>query len=152
MPLLPSFLFFYEVCLTIDNALIKPSCYITQVETADDSEPLLSLLAPLGTGDYKSYWKGPENNTSVEFSIVLGGLSDVAGVAIIVSSCGYSTSDCPIVRLPGLLSLSSSCCPYFIYKICTVNVSEGTLILYIRESGILAIWIYLARHFLFLDY
>ena len=95
-----SFLLFYEFCLTIDNALIKPSCYITQVETADDSEPLLSLLAPLGTGDYKSYWKGPENNTSVEFSIVLCGLSDVAGVAIIVSSCGYSTSDCPIVRLP----------------------------------------------------
>jgi hypothetical protein len=79
--------------------LIKPSCYITQVETADDSEPLLSLLAPLGTGDYKSYWKGPENNTSVEFSIILGGLSDVAGVAIIVSSCGYSTSDCPIVEI-----------------------------------------------------
>ena len=113
--------------------MIKPSCYITQVETADDSEPLLSLLAPVGTGDYKSYWKGPENNTSVEFSIVLGGLSDVAGVAIIVSSCGYSTSDCPIVRLPSLLSLSSSCYPYFIYKICTVIVSEGTLILHIRE-------------------
>ncbi|KAG2628277.1 probable phosphoinositide phosphatase SAC9 [Panicum virgatum] len=73
--------------------------FLQMVETADDSEPLLSLLAPLGTGDYKSYWKGPENNTSVEFSIVLCGLSDVAGVAIIVSSCGYSTSDCPIVEI-----------------------------------------------------
>ncbi|RLM92305.1 putative phosphoinositide phosphatase SAC9 [Panicum miliaceum] len=73
--------------------------FLQMVETADDSEPLLSLLAPLGTGDYKSYWKGPENNTSVEFSIILGGLSDVAGVAIIVSSCGYSTSDCPIVEI-----------------------------------------------------
>ncbi|CAL5013070.1 unnamed protein product [Urochloa decumbens] len=73
--------------------------FLQMVETADDSEPLLSLLAPLGTGDYKSYWKALEDNTSVELSIVLGGLSDVAGVAIIVSSCGYSTSDCPIVEI-----------------------------------------------------
>lgn len=94
--------------------LIKPSCSITQVESDDDSEPLLSLLAPLGSGNDKSYWKAPGDNTSVEFSIVLGGLSDVAGVAIIVSSCGYSTSDCPIVRWSILLSLSSSCYPYFI--------------------------------------
>jgi hypothetical protein len=70
----------------------------TQVETANDSERLLSLLEPFGTGEYKSYWKALQDKTSVEFSIVLGGLSDVAGVAIIVSSCGYSTSDCPIVR------------------------------------------------------
>ncbi|RCV39734.1 hypothetical protein SETIT_8G246900v2 [Setaria italica] len=72
--------------------------FLQTVETADDSEPLLSLLAPLGAGDYNSYWKAPGANTSVEFSIVLGGLSDVAGVAIIVSSCGY-TSDCPIVEI-----------------------------------------------------
>lgn len=73
--------------------------FLQMVETANDSEPLLSLLAPFGTGEYKSYWKAPQDNTSVEFSIVLGGLSDVAGVAIIVSSCGYSTSDCPIVEI-----------------------------------------------------
>ncbi|KAJ1271552.1 hypothetical protein BS78_06G135800 [Paspalum vaginatum] len=73
--------------------------FLQMVETADDSEPLLSLLAPLGTGEYKSYWKAPHDKTSVEFSIVLGGLSDVAGVAIIVSSCGYSTSDRPIVEI-----------------------------------------------------
>ncbi|OEL28911.1 putative phosphoinositide phosphatase SAC9 [Dichanthelium oligosanthes] len=73
--------------------------FLQMVETADNSEPLLSLLAPFGTGGYQSYWKAPGDNTSVEFSIVLGGLSDVAGVAIIVSSCGYSTSDCPIVEI-----------------------------------------------------
>ncbi|KAG8045417.1 hypothetical protein GUJ93_ZPchr0008g11457 [Zizania palustris] len=73
--------------------------FLQTVETADDSEPLLSLLAPLGIGEHKSYWKAPLDNTSVEFSIVLGGLSDVSGVAIIVGSCGYSTSDCPIVEI-----------------------------------------------------
>lgn len=72
--------------------------FFFQVETSDDSEPLLSLLAPFGIGEQKSYWKAPLDNTSVEFSIVLGGLSDVSGAAIIVGSCGYSTSDCPIVR------------------------------------------------------
>ncbi|KAF8722092.1 hypothetical protein HU200_022728 [Digitaria exilis] len=73
--------------------------FLQMVESDHDSEPLFSLLAPLGSGNYKSYWKAPGDNTSVEFSIVLGGLSDVAGVAIIVSSCGYSTSDCPIVEI-----------------------------------------------------
>lgn len=73
--------------------------FLHTVETADDSEPLLSLLAPLGSGVYKSYWKAPLENTSLEFPIVLGGLSDVSGVAIIVSSCGYSRSDCPIVEI-----------------------------------------------------
>lgn len=108
-----------------DNALIEPLCSISQVETADDSEPLLSLLAPVGTGDHNSYWKAPVDNTSVEFSIVLGGLSDVAGVAIIVSSCGY-TSDCPIVRWPILLSLSSSFYLLFIiYKTSIDNVKSG---------------------------
>uniref|UniRef100_A0A0D9V0Q7 Phosphoinositide phosphatase SAC9 n=1 Tax=Leersia perrieri TaxID=77586 RepID=A0A0D9V0Q7_9ORYZ len=73
--------------------------FLQTVETADDSEPPLSLLAPFGIGEYKSYWKAPLDSTSVEFSIVLGGLSDVSGVAIIVGSCGYSTSDCPIVEI-----------------------------------------------------
>ncbi|KAL6884496.1 hypothetical protein ACP4OV_010432 [Aristida adscensionis] len=73
--------------------------FLHKVESADDSEPLLSLLAPLGNGEYKSYWKAPLDSSSVEFSIVLGGLSDVAGVAVIVSSCGYSSSDCPIVEI-----------------------------------------------------
>lgn len=73
--------------------------FLQTVETSDDSEPLLSLLAPFGIGEQKSYWKAPLDNTSVEFSIVLGGLSDVSGAAIIVGSCGYSTSDCPIVEI-----------------------------------------------------
>ncbi|KAM0878793.1 hypothetical protein ACQ4PT_034649 [Festuca glaucescens] len=73
--------------------------FLHMVETAGDSAPLFSLLAPLGSGVYRSYWKAPQGNTSVEFPIVLSGLSDVSGVAIIVSSCGYSSSDCPIVEI-----------------------------------------------------
>jgi hypothetical protein len=49
-------------------------------------------------GSPLSYWKATQNVMPVEFLIVLARLSDVAGVAIIVSSCGYSTSDSPIVR------------------------------------------------------
>lgn len=69
------------------------------VETASQSEPVLSLLAPLGIGNQQSYWRAPSSSSGVEFSIVLGSLSDVSGVALIVSSCGYSKSDCPIVEI-----------------------------------------------------
>ncbi|CAM0881231.1 unnamed protein product [Alopecurus aequalis] len=70
--------------------------FLHTVETAGDSAPLFSLLAPLDSAVYRSYWKAPQGNTSVEFPIVLSGLSDVSGVAVIVSSCGYSSSDCPV--------------------------------------------------------
>uniref|UniRef100_A0ACD5VBY1 Uncharacterized protein n=3 Tax=Avena sativa TaxID=4498 RepID=A0ACD5VBY1_AVESA len=73
--------------------------FLHMVETAGDSAPLFSLLAPLGSGVHRSYWKAPQGSTSVEFPIVLSGLSDVSGVAVIVSSCGYSSSDCPIVEI-----------------------------------------------------
>ncbi|KAJ6824952.1 putative phosphoinositide phosphatase SAC9 [Iris pallida] len=69
------------------------------VETAPSSQPLLSLLAPLGIGEKHSYWRAPSSSSTVEFSILLGGLSDVSGVAMLVSSCGYSTSDCPMVQI-----------------------------------------------------
>ncbi|ONK81536.1 uncharacterized protein A4U43_C01F30270 [Asparagus officinalis] len=69
------------------------------VETAPQSEPVLSLLAPLGVGKRKSYWRAPSSSPTVEFSIVLESLSDVSGVALIVSSCGYSQSDCPTVQV-----------------------------------------------------
>lgn len=73
-------------------------CLITlqyQVETAIDSAPSLSLLAPLDFGS--QYWKAPPSASSVEFGIVLGDLSDVNGVLLIVSPCGYSLFDAPIV-------------------------------------------------------
>ncbi|CAM0881228.1 unnamed protein product [Alopecurus aequalis] len=73
--------------------------FLHTVETAGDSAPLFSLLAPLDSAVYRSYWKAPQGNTSVEFPIVLSGLSDVSGVAVIVSSCGYSSSDCPVVEI-----------------------------------------------------
>jgi hypothetical protein len=71
---------------------------LLQVETAEVSAPLLSLLCPIGFGEKQSYWRAPVNVSSVEFAIVLGRLSDVFGVAIVVSSCGYSASNCPTVR------------------------------------------------------
>ncbi|WOL11732.1 putative phosphoinositide phosphatase SAC9 [Canna indica] len=70
-----------------------------QVDSAEDSEPLLSLLAPLGMGEPHNYWRAPPGLSTVEFSVVLGSLSDVSGVALIISSCGYSMSDCPTVQI-----------------------------------------------------
>nr|CAD1818544.1 unnamed protein product [Ananas comosus var. bracteatus] len=72
---------------------------LNTVETAAGSEPLFSLLSPLGFGEQHSYWKAPSSLSSVEFSVVLSSLSDVSGVAIIVSSCGYTKFDCPIVQI-----------------------------------------------------
>jgi hypothetical protein len=57
----------------------------------------LSLLSPLNSGSQHSYWKAPSNTTSVEFVVVLGTLSDVSGVILLVSPCGYSAADVPTV-------------------------------------------------------
>ncbi|KAK9205659.1 hypothetical protein WN943_015927 [Citrus x changshan-huyou] len=57
---------------------------------AKDSAPILSLLAPLNSGSRHSYWRAPPSTTSVEFVIVLGSVSDVSGVILLVSPCGYS--------------------------------------------------------------
>ncbi|GMI96044.1 ARABIDOPSIS THALIANA SUPPRESSOR OF ACTIN 9, SUPPRESSOR OF ACTIN 9, MURUS 11 [Hibiscus trionum] len=73
--------------------------FLHSVETATDSAPLLSLLTPLYSGSQHSYWKAPPNTTSVEFVIVLGTLSDVSGVVLLVSPCGYSEADAPIVQI-----------------------------------------------------
>ncbi|XP_052172812.1 probable phosphoinositide phosphatase SAC9 isoform X1 [Diospyros lotus] len=69
------------------------------VETAAGSAPLLSLLAPLDSGLPHSYWKAPPSASFVEFVIALGDLSDVSGVVLLVSPCGYSMSDAPIVQI-----------------------------------------------------
>lgn len=73
--------------------------FLHSVDTIAGSEPLYSLLAPLGMGEQHGYWKAPPNLSTVEFSIVLGSLSDVLGVAILVSSCGWSTFDSPVVEI-----------------------------------------------------
>lgn len=57
----------------------------------------LSLLAPLTFGSQHSYWKAPTSATSVELVIALGTLSDVSGVIMLVSPCGYSAADAPSV-------------------------------------------------------
>ncbi|GMP55033.1 hypothetical protein CsSME_00019988 [Camellia sinensis var. sinensis] len=75
--------------------------FLHSVETAAGSEPLLSLLAPLDSGlqHSYSYWKAPSNTSCVEFVIVLGDLSDVSGVVLLISPCGYSMSDAPTVQI-----------------------------------------------------
>ncbi|TYJ44804.1 hypothetical protein E1A91_A02G009400v1 [Gossypium mustelinum] len=73
--------------------------FLHPVETAKDSAPFLSLLTPLDSGSWHSYWKAPLNTTSVDFVIVLDTLSDVKGVILIVSQCGYSEADAPMVQI-----------------------------------------------------
>ncbi|KAF4352525.1 hypothetical protein G4B88_013355, partial [Cannabis sativa] len=73
--------------------------FLHSVETATDSAPCLSLLAPLDSGSRRSYWKAPSTTTSVELIIVLGTLSDVSGVILAVSPCGYSEADAPTVQI-----------------------------------------------------
>ncbi|MCL7028352.1 hypothetical protein MKW94_003528 [Papaver nudicaule] len=69
------------------------------VDTSIDSAPSLSLLAPLDSGSGHSYWKAPPSVSFVEFAVVLSSVSDVSGVLLLVSSCGYSTSDTPTVQI-----------------------------------------------------
>ncbi|KAL3652806.1 putative phosphoinositide phosphatase sac9 [Castilleja foliolosa] len=73
--------------------------FLHPVETAAGSAPLLSLVAPLNSGSQELYWRAPPSVSSVEFVIVLNGLSDVSGVVLLVSSCGYSMSDAPSVQI-----------------------------------------------------
>ncbi|KDP35146.1 hypothetical protein JCGZ_10680 [Jatropha curcas] len=73
--------------------------FLHSVETAPDSAPFFSLLAPLSSGPWNSYWKAPPATNSVEFVIVLGTLSDVSGVILLVSPCGYSAADTPTVQI-----------------------------------------------------
>ena len=68
-----------------------------KVEIAAGAAPPLSLLAPLDPDSQHSYWRAPSNCNSVEFPIVLGSLSDVSGVMLLVSPCGYSEADAPTV-------------------------------------------------------
>lgn len=73
--------------------------FLHSVDTAVGSAPFLSLLAPLDSGSQHSYWKAPPSSSSVDFVIALRNLSDVSGVIILVSPCGYSMSDAPIVQI-----------------------------------------------------
>ncbi|KAK9289187.1 hypothetical protein L1049_017661 [Liquidambar formosana] len=73
--------------------------FLHSVETATGSAPLLSLLAPFDSGSQHLYWRAPPNTTYVEFVIVLGSLSDVSGVIMLVSPCGYSMADAPSVQI-----------------------------------------------------
>ncbi|XP_011091527.1 probable phosphoinositide phosphatase SAC9 isoform X2 [Sesamum indicum] len=73
--------------------------FLHPVETAAGSAPLLSLVTPFNCGSEESYWRAPPSVSSVEFVIVLGDISDVSGVVLLVSPCGYSMSDAPTVQI-----------------------------------------------------
>lgn len=73
--------------------------FLHPVDAAAGSAPCLSLLAPLGSGSKDSYWKAPTSASSIEFVIVLSNLSNVSGVILLVSPCGYSMSDAPTVQI-----------------------------------------------------
>ncbi|GAB4836288.1 Probable phosphoinositide phosphatase sac9 [Ancistrocladus abbreviatus] len=73
--------------------------FLHSVDTAPGAAPPLSLLAPLDSGPQCSYWRAPSSSTDMEFVIVLGHLSDVTGVVLVVSPCGYSDVDAPTVQV-----------------------------------------------------
>lgn len=73
--------------------------FLHSVETATGSAPFLSLIAPFDYGSRQSYWRAPPNSSSAEFAIVLGSVSDVSGVILLVSPCGYSDADAPSVQI-----------------------------------------------------
>ncbi|KAL8262788.1 hypothetical protein R6Q59_024137 [Mikania micrantha] len=73
--------------------------YLHSIESASGSAPPLSLLAPLNSGCQQSYWRAPASTSCTELVIVLGNLSDVFGVVLLVSPCGYSMSDAPTVQI-----------------------------------------------------
>lgn len=70
-----------------------------QVDAAENSESCLSLLASPFLGTQDSYWKAPSSVSSVMLTVVLSTPSAVSGLVLLVSSCGYSTHDIPIVSL-----------------------------------------------------
>lgn len=70
-----------------------------EVESAAGSAPPLSLLAPLTSVSDESYWKAPHTASSAEFVVVLGTLSNVSGVLLLLSPCGFSASDAPTVQI-----------------------------------------------------
>ncbi|XP_078444918.1 putative phosphoinositide phosphatase SAC9 isoform X2 [Wolffia australiana] len=69
------------------------------IQTAKGSESALSLLLPIGYGEWSSYWRAEPSCQTVDFPIALGSLSDVSGVILLVSSHGYSSADCPHVTI-----------------------------------------------------
>lgn len=73
--------------------------FLHSVETAVGAAPPLSLLGPLDLGSQYSYWRAPSSCSCIEFAIVLGYLSDVSGVTLVVSPCGYSEADAPSVQI-----------------------------------------------------
>ncbi|KAL9240699.1 hypothetical protein vseg_014887 [Gypsophila vaccaria] len=80
-------------------AQFPSASFLYTVETAAGAAPPLSLLAPLDSGPQHSYWRAPSNCYSVEFALVLGNISDVSGVTLVVSPCGYTEADIPTVQI-----------------------------------------------------
>ncbi|XP_024361756.1 probable phosphoinositide phosphatase SAC9 [Physcomitrium patens] len=72
---------------------------VTSVSTAEGSEPAQSLLAPWNSGTSKSFWRAPIGAPTVEFCVLLAAPSVVNTIVILVSSCGYTSQDVPLVDI-----------------------------------------------------
>lgn len=69
-----------------------------QVHTAEGSEPAQSLLAPWNTGQPSKYWRAPLGVSTVELCISLAAPASVSSIVLLVSPCGYTYRDVPVVH------------------------------------------------------
>ncbi|KAH7440058.1 hypothetical protein KP509_04G089000 [Ceratopteris richardii] len=72
---------------------------LVSVDAAEDAESPLTLLTDPFIGSQRGYWKAPSSVSNVMFTIVLSSLSAVTGLILLVSSCGYSSHDIPILEV-----------------------------------------------------
>lgn len=70
---------------------------LATIETAEGSESALSLLASPYLGSPEAYWKAPQSVSSVVLTVILSTPSAVSGLVMLISSCGYSAHDTPIL-------------------------------------------------------
>ncbi|KAI5078715.1 hypothetical protein GOP47_0006386 [Adiantum capillus-veneris] len=72
---------------------------LASVDTVEDSESPLSLLANPFLGSQSAYWRVPSSVSSVMLTVVLSTPSAVSGLVLLVSSCGYTLHDIPNLEI-----------------------------------------------------
>jgi hypothetical protein len=72
---------------------------LTSVQTAEGSEPPQSLLSPWSTRLPATYWRAPEGVTMVEFCVALASPAVVSTIVLLVSPCGFTSQDLPMVDI-----------------------------------------------------
>jgi hypothetical protein len=81
-------------------------CELVQVQTAEGSEPPQSLLSPWSTRLPATYWRAPEGVTMVEFCVALASPAVVSTIVLLVSPCGFTPQDLPMVSVAMQYSMS----------------------------------------------